>query len=166
MITKAMLVAAGVDSSGKKKMTLEQLNASLKAEMETIKADAVNATNKLVEADKILAAAKIELEAFATLKVEAAKNEEALKNALARIAELESISKPVEMQAAAIAASCGADPAFVTPDTPENTGAPKDQTILEKYRSLTGDERTAFYKANKNAIQAAYTQQGFTPFKA
>lgn len=158
--------SASVDRPGKKKMTLEQLNAKLQAEIESIKADAVTATNKLVEADKILASAKIELEAFEVLKTEAAQKDEALKNALARIAELESKTKPVEMQAAAIAASCGADPAFVTPELPENAGPAKEPTVLEKYRSLSGTERTEFYKANKNAIQAAMLTQSFTPFRA
>lgn len=146
--------SAVVDKSGKKKkrMTLEQLNASLVSELETIKLEASGNVNKLAEAEKLLAEVTSKLNEFETLKAEHANALSSLQDALVKIANLEATAAPATAQAAAIVAACSADPATISPDVV--IASEKEDDVVAQWKALPegSKERAAFFKANKQAI--------------
>jgi len=70
---------------------------------------------------------------------------------VAKIAALEAGKVSASTEAAKIAASVGVAP---VESAPESTAAPK-LSVVEQYLALSGNERTAFFNANKAAIFAA-----------
>jgi len=70
---------------------------------------------------------------------------------IAKIAALEAGKVTASSEAAKIAASVGVAP---VESAPESTTAPK-LSVVEQYLALSGNERTAFFNANKAAIFAA-----------
>ena len=148
--------AAMVDTMGKQKtaMTLEEINAQLTKEVEAAKVEASAISTKLSETEKLLVEATGIVSAFEALKADHAKVTASLEEAVAKIAALEAAAVPAHAQAAAIVASCGAEPATITPEVPAEAAAPIKASIVERWKALPegSKERDAFFKANKQAI--------------
>lgn len=112
-------------------------------------------------ANSLLAAAQAELTKAVSEKEEAQAKAVAFEAELtelrSKVAELEKATAPVAEQVAAVVASCSADPATVTPAVAQEPK--KDERPIDKWRSLSGAERTAYFEANKAAIQAAYNSK-------
>lgn len=121
---------------------VESLNAKVK-EVELLLSEAANAVKASEESRN---AALAEKESIAA----------SLADALAKVEKLEASTAPAEAQAAAIVASCKADPANVSPAM-DAAVQEKTLPILERLNALPlgSKERAAFYTANKRAIWKA-----------
>lgn len=148
--------AAGVDTLGNQKtsMTIEEINATLKLELDAIKVEASTNATKLGEVETLLKEATEKVAAFESLKAEHEKTVAALAEATAKLATLEAAAVPAEAKAAAIVAACSADPAAISPESPE-APVQKTETVTSRWKAMPeGKAKEAFFKANKQAIFA------------
>lgn len=134
---------------------------TIEARFATSEAKVLELSATLESANALLTEAKAEVAKAITEKEEAQAKAVAFEAKVseleAKIAELEKASAPVAAQAAAIVAACSAEPATVTPAVVAEPK--KEERPIDKWRSLSGAERTAYFEANKAAIQAAYNSK-------
>mgnify|MGYP002737738764 CR=1 FL=1 len=134
--------------------TPEQLAAELGSKVASLTELASSKEAELVAAQAALADAKVEHEkALAAKDAELAAAQAALADALAKVTAADEAKVTAADEAAKIASKMGIAPLPATASgEPE---AVKPENILEQYAALFGDERLAFFRANKRAIHAA-----------
>lgn len=134
--------------------TPEQLAADLASKASALSAESAAKDAELAAVRKSLSDATAAHEAaLASLTAELTAAKAALAEALGKASALEEAKVDAADEAAKLAAQMGIAPLAATPAAePE---AIKPENILAKYESLSGDERQAFYRANKRAIFAA-----------
>ena len=135
-------------------LTPEQLVASLTEKAAALSAESEAKAAALAALEQSAAAKEAELSAQladALTAVQSLKDE--LTAANAKVLALEEAKVNASDEAAKIAAKMGVAPLAATPaGEPESI---KPESILAKYEALSGDERQAFFRANKRAIFAA-----------
>jgi hypothetical protein len=135
-------------------LTPEQLVASLTERAAALSAESETKAAALAALEQSAAAKEADLSAQlanALAAVQSLKDE--LTAANAKVLALEEAKVNASDEAAKIAAKMGVAPLAATPaGEPESI---KPESILAKYEALSGDERQAFFRANKRAIFAA-----------
>lgn len=135
-------------------LTPEQLVAALNEKAAALSAESESKSAALAALEQSAAAKEADLSAQlanALTAVQSLKYE--LTAANAKLLALEEAKVSASDEAAKIAAKMGVAPLAATPaGEPE---AIKPESILAKYEALSGDERQAFFRANKRAIFAA-----------
>jgi hypothetical protein len=134
--------------------TPEQIASDLASKASALSAESAAKDAELTAVRQSLAEATIAHEAaLASLTAELTAAKAQLADALSKAASLEEAKVDASDEAAKLAAQMGIAPLAATPAAePE---AIKPENILAKYEALSGDERQAFYRANKRAIFAA-----------
>ncbi len=128
------LVASASAERDDLRSTVEKLTVGTASEAEALKVEAASKDAKLAELTSALEAS--------------AKEASELK---AKVAELEAGKVSASEEAAKIAASVGVAPVETNPAA---DAAPKAD-VLETYLALSGQERAAFFAANRAAIMGA-----------
>lgn len=140
---------------------MEQVD-TIEAKFTASEAKVAELTSSVDAANALLNEAKNEVIAALAARDEATAKVGTLESRIAeleaQVSTLEQTSAPAAAQAAAIVASCSAEPATVTPAVAP-TEQPKQERPIDKWRTLTGAERTAYFEANKKAIQSAYSKR-------
>lgn len=140
-------------------LKMEQVEITIEARAIEAEAKVAELTAAAEQAASLLTEAKTEVEAAFKARDEAkaaaVELEARLMQAEAKIVELTKAAAPAAAAAAAIVASCSADPANVTPAVSTESPA-RELTALEKWQSLSGAERTAYFEKNKAAIQREF----------
>jgi hypothetical protein len=134
--------------------TPEQLAADLASKAAALSAESAAKDAELTAVRQSLADATAAHEAaLAAVTAELETVKAQLADALSKAASLEEAKVDAADEAAKLASQMGIAPLAATPAAePE---AIKPENILAKYEALSGDERQAFYRANKRAIFAA-----------
>jgi hypothetical protein len=140
-------------------LKMEQVEITIEARALAAEAKVAELTAAAESAASLLTEAKSEVEAAFKARDEAkaaaVEIEARLMQAEARVAELEKATAPAAAQAAAIVAACSAEPANVTPAV-VNEAPARELSAFEKWQTLSGAERTAYFEKNKPAIQREF----------